>query len=122
MLAIALVVSNGAGPRFVTTLSIILIQGQTKPHFLIPLSQNPGYYDIMAEDMSVWHVPNRAQLQTWRITSILRYHTEAKFLAQYGGNLHGLFKVQNTTQDLHWGGRARANDWSGICGLVFALF
>ncbi|XP_029600818.1 intelectin [Salmo trutta] len=54
--------------------------------------KNPGYYDIMAEDMSVWHVPNRAQLQTWRITSILRYHTEAKFLAQYGGNLHGLFK------------------------------
>ncbi|XP_055768570.1 intelectin-like [Salvelinus fontinalis] len=54
--------------------------------------KNPGYYDIMAEDMSVWHVPNRAQLQTWRNSSVLRYHTEAKFLAQYGGNLHGLFK------------------------------
>ncbi|XP_034146925.1 intelectin-like [Esox lucius] len=54
--------------------------------------KNPGYYDIKAEDVSVWHVPNRALYSNWRSSSILRYHTETKFLTQYGGNLYELFK------------------------------
>ncbi|XP_072525836.1 intelectin-like [Salminus brasiliensis] len=54
--------------------------------------KNPGYYDIEAQDMSVWHVPNNVQLQKWTPASILRYHTENRFLSSHGGNLYNLFK------------------------------
>ncbi|KAI4895256.1 hypothetical protein NFI96_000433 [Prochilodus magdalenae] len=54
--------------------------------------KNPGYYDISGEDISVWHVPNDVQLQDWAKSSILRYHTETKFLKDIGGNLYHLFK------------------------------
>uniref|UniRef100_A0A673MPV6 Intelectin-like n=1 Tax=Sinocyclocheilus rhinocerous TaxID=307959 RepID=A0A673MPV6_9TELE len=54
--------------------------------------KNPGYYDIAAQDVSVWHVPNNIDLEQWSATSILRYHTENHFLNLYGGNLFYLFK------------------------------
>ncbi|KAL0189056.1 hypothetical protein M9458_016155, partial [Cirrhinus mrigala] len=54
--------------------------------------KNPGYYDIAAQDVSVWHVPNNNQLEQWSATSLLRYHTENHFLKLYGGNLFSLFK------------------------------
>ncbi|KAF4111172.1 hypothetical protein G5714_008203 [Onychostoma macrolepis] len=54
--------------------------------------KNPGYYDIAAKDVSVWHVPNNADLEQWSPTSLLRYHTENHFLNLYGGNLFNLFK------------------------------
>ncbi|XP_076868817.1 intelectin-like isoform X1 [Brachyhypopomus gauderio] len=54
--------------------------------------KNPGYYDIPAQDVSVWHVPNNAQLQDWATNAILRYHTDDHFLTQHGGNLFYLFK------------------------------
>nr|XP_060613811.1 intelectin-like protein [Anolis sagrei ordinatus] len=54
--------------------------------------KNPGYYDLSAQDVSVWHVPNRAAMETWRGTSLFRYHTETGFLANYGGNLFRLFQ------------------------------
>ncbi|XP_030643743.1 intelectin-like [Chanos chanos] len=54
--------------------------------------KNPGYYDIIGQDVSVWHVPNNIQLQHWTIAAILRYHTETSFLTLYGGNLFHLFK------------------------------
>lgn len=56
-------------------------------------SQTPGYYDIVAEDMSVWHVPNNFPLLHWNLGAILRYHTNNRFLRLYGGNLFELFKV-----------------------------
>ncbi|XP_025050461.1 intelectin-like protein [Alligator sinensis] len=43
--------------------------------------KNPGYYDLQAGDLSVWHVPNRAPLRKWRDLAILRYHTETGFLS-----------------------------------------
>ncbi|XP_012991906.1 intelectin-like [Esox lucius] len=55
--------------------------------------KNPGYYDIVAEDMSVWHVPNHTPMDHWNIAAILRYHTERRFLTVHGGNLYQLFKV-----------------------------
>ncbi|XP_064859309.1 intelectin-like isoform X2 [Oncorhynchus nerka] len=55
--------------------------------------KNPGYYDIVAEDMSVWHVPNNSPMEHWNLASILRYHTERRFLTLHGGNLHQLFKT-----------------------------
>ncbi|XP_058241232.1 intelectin-like [Hemibagrus wyckioides] len=54
--------------------------------------KNPGYYDITAEDVAVWHVPNNERVDRWKQTSFLRYHTETKFLSSYGGNLYSLFK------------------------------
>ncbi|XP_042583654.1 intelectin-like [Cyprinus carpio] len=54
--------------------------------------KNPGYFDIVAQDVSVWHVPNNVQLEHWTTASILRYHTENLFLTLHGGNLFNLFK------------------------------
>uniref|UniRef100_A0A674D546 Fibrinogen C-terminal domain-containing protein n=1 Tax=Salmo trutta TaxID=8032 RepID=A0A674D546_SALTR len=53
--------------------------------------KNPGYYDIVAEDMSVWHVPNNTPVSHWNLVAIMRYHTERRFLHLYGGNLYYLF-------------------------------
>ena len=63
------------------------VEGATSDDF-----KNPGYYDIAAEDVAVWHVPNRSPLAHWNLASILRYHTERRFLTLYGGNLYELFK------------------------------
>ncbi|XP_067312856.1 LOW QUALITY PROTEIN: intelectin 3 [Pseudorasbora parva] len=54
--------------------------------------KNPGYYDISARDVSVWHIPNNQQLENWTSSAILRYHTESQFLSEHGGNLYHLFK------------------------------
>ncbi|XP_034044680.1 intelectin-like isoform X2 [Thalassophryne amazonica] len=54
--------------------------------------KNPGYYDITAEDMSVWHVPNKLALNVSKLAAILRYHTNTAILKAYGGNLLKLFE------------------------------
>ncbi|CAJ0935517.1 unnamed protein product, partial [Ranitomeya imitator] len=54
--------------------------------------KNPGYYDIAAEDLSLWHVPNNTPLSQWRNASLLRYRTDNGFFSQEGGNLFGLYK------------------------------
>ncbi|KAG9333037.1 hypothetical protein JZ751_013914 [Albula glossodonta] len=54
--------------------------------------KNPGYYDIIARDVSVWHVQNNAPMEYWTFGSILRYHTDSRFLTLQGGNLYHLFK------------------------------
>ncbi|KAG8435231.1 hypothetical protein GDO86_013253 [Hymenochirus boettgeri] len=54
--------------------------------------KNPGYYDIEAKDLSIWHVPNNTPLVNWRNSSILRYRTQKGFLAEEGGNLYQLYK------------------------------
>ncbi|XP_067277159.1 intelectin-like [Pseudorasbora parva] len=54
--------------------------------------KNPGYFDIVAKDVSVWHVPNNIELDFWSTTTFLRYHTENHFLTLHGGNLYNLFK------------------------------
>lgn len=56
-------------------------------------SQNPGYYDIVGEDVSVWHVRNNIPTIHWAAASILRYHTDTRFLTLYGGNLYQLYQV-----------------------------
>ncbi|XP_030640576.1 intelectin isoform X1 [Chanos chanos] len=54
--------------------------------------KNPGYYDITARDVSVWHVPNNQRLEHWRPAAFSRYHTQTGFLDDHGGNLFELFK------------------------------
>ncbi|XP_073715083.1 intelectin isoform X2 [Misgurnus anguillicaudatus] len=54
--------------------------------------KNPGYFDIAAQDVSVWHVPNNIEMEQWKSASFLRYHTTSHFLSDNGGNLFKLFK------------------------------
>ncbi|XP_075698784.1 intelectin-1-like [Rhinoderma darwinii] len=54
--------------------------------------KNPGYYDIVAKDLSLWHVPNCTPLSQWRNCSLLRYRTSCGFFTQEGGNLFYLYK------------------------------
>uniref|UniRef100_A0A8C3SCC3 Fibrinogen C-terminal domain-containing protein n=1 Tax=Chelydra serpentina TaxID=8475 RepID=A0A8C3SCC3_CHESE len=54
--------------------------------------KNPGYYDLQAQDLSVWHVTNKIPLKEWKNMSILRYHTETGFLSSEGGNLLTLYQ------------------------------
>ncbi|XP_039215893.1 intelectin-like protein [Crotalus tigris] len=54
--------------------------------------KNPGYYDLSARDVSIWHVPNNSPIKRWRDVSFLRYHTETGFLAGEGGNLLRLYE------------------------------
>ncbi|XP_069074059.1 intelectin-1-like isoform X2 [Pleurodeles waltl] len=54
--------------------------------------KNPGYYDIKAKDLAVWHVPNVTPIKDWRNDALLRYRTENGFLPAEGGNLFQLFQ------------------------------
>ncbi|CAH2327543.1 Hypothetical predicted protein [Pelobates cultripes] len=54
--------------------------------------KNPGYYDISAKDLGLWHVPNQTPLSQWRNTALLRYRTANGFLTAEGGNLFKLYK------------------------------
>ncbi|KAG8552356.1 hypothetical protein GDO81_004489, partial [Engystomops pustulosus] len=54
--------------------------------------KNPGYFDIAAKDLGLWHVPNNTPLSQWRNTALLRYRTNNGFFTQEGGNLFQLYK------------------------------
>uniref|UniRef100_A0A8C5YAF4 Uncharacterized protein n=1 Tax=Microcebus murinus TaxID=30608 RepID=A0A8C5YAF4_MICMU len=64
----------------------------TKHLWSAEAAQNPGYYDIQAQDLSIWHVPNNSPLEHWRNSSLLRYHTDIGFLQRLGHNLFGLYQ------------------------------
>ncbi|OCT68880.1 intelectin-1-like [Xenopus laevis] len=53
--------------------------------------KNPGYYDIKAKNVAVWHVPNNTPLELWKNSSYLRYRTDNDFLKDEGGNLFNLY-------------------------------
>ncbi|XP_073491060.1 intelectin-1-like [Aquarana catesbeiana] len=53
--------------------------------------KNPGYYDIIADNLGIWHVPNKTPLSLWKSTSILRYRTQNGILSNHGGNLLHLY-------------------------------
>ncbi|XP_049999063.1 intelectin-1b-like isoform X2 [Alexandromys fortis] len=55
--------------------------------------KNPGYFDIQAENLGIWHVPNNSPLEDWRNSSLLRYHTYSGFLKYMGHNLFGLYQM-----------------------------
>ncbi|XP_052055895.1 intelectin-1a-like [Apodemus sylvaticus] len=54
--------------------------------------KNPGYFDIQAEELGIWHVPNNSPLHSWRNSSLLRYHTFTGSLQHWGHNLFGLYQ------------------------------
>ncbi|KAM3864851.1 intelectin-1a-like [Diretmus argenteus] len=78
------------------------VEGATSDDF-----KNPGYYEIVAQDISVWHVPNNCLLDSWRSRAILRYHTASRGLKRYGGNLFKLFKRYPVKYNA---GRCRTNN------------
>ncbi|XP_075036694.1 intelectin-1-like isoform X4 [Mixophyes fleayi] len=55
--------------------------------------KNPGYYDINANDVGIWHVPNKTPVPGWRHAALLRYRTNNGFLSAEGGNLFKLYKT-----------------------------
>ncbi|KAH0500888.1 Intelectin-1a [Microtus ochrogaster] len=54
--------------------------------------KNPGYFDIQAENLGIWHVPNDIPLKNWRNKSLLQYRTFNGFFQRMGHNLFGLYK------------------------------
>ncbi|XP_075687251.1 intelectin-1-like [Rhinoderma darwinii] len=54
--------------------------------------KNPGYYDITAANVGLWHVPNKTPPTLWKNKSLLRYRTENGFLSTNGGNLFHLYE------------------------------
>ncbi|XP_060054132.1 intelectin-1-like [Erinaceus europaeus] len=54
--------------------------------------KNPGYFDIQALDLSIWHVPNESPLSSWRNSSLLRYRTDNRFFQDQGHNLFGIYQ------------------------------
>ncbi|KAG3281068.1 intelectin-2-like [Ictidomys tridecemlineatus] len=54
--------------------------------------KNPGYYDIQAADLGIWHVPNKSPMKNWRNSSLLRYRTTSGFFKHLGHNLFGLYQ------------------------------
>lgn len=75
--------------------------------------QNPGYYDIQAQDLGTWHVPNKSPLQQWRNSSLLRYRTRNGFLETLGHNLFGLYQV---TRAVGWGALPLVNRGPSVWG------
>uniref|UniRef100_A0A5F8GQM3 Intelectin-1-like n=1 Tax=Monodelphis domestica TaxID=13616 RepID=A0A5F8GQM3_MONDO len=55
--------------------------------------KNPGYYSIQAENLAIWHVPNKTPMEQWKTSSLLRYHTANGFLSDLGSNLFHLYKT-----------------------------
>ncbi|MBZ3891116.1 Intelectin-1a [Sciurus carolinensis] len=54
--------------------------------------RNPGYYDIQAQDLGIWHVPNKSPMQNWQNSSLLRYRTITGFFQHLEHNLFGLYQ------------------------------
>ncbi|KFO18135.1 Intelectin-2 [Fukomys damarensis] len=54
--------------------------------------KNPGYYDIQALDLDIWHVPNNSPMENWKNRSLLRYHTKTVFFQRLGHNIFGLYQ------------------------------
>ncbi|XP_071474887.1 intelectin-1a-like [Marmota flaviventris] len=54
--------------------------------------KNPGYYDIQAADLGIWHVPNKSPMENWRNSSLLRYRTTTGFFQHLEHNLFGLYQ------------------------------
>ncbi|XP_068103127.1 intelectin-1-like [Hyperolius riggenbachi] len=75
--------------------------------------KNPGYYDIRASDLEIWHVPNKKPVKSWREAALLRYRTNNGFLSTGAewGNLFNLYKKYPVVYN---GGSCPANNGPAI--------
>ena len=51
-----------------------------------------AYFELHAEDIMVWQVPNSTPLRNFSRQAYLKYRTNNAFLTRYGGNLQRLYK------------------------------
>ena len=51
----------------------------------------PGYFEIQARDIMIWHVPNDTPSRNFSREAYLKYRTSNGFLTQFGGNLKRLY-------------------------------
>ena len=51
----------------------------------------PGYFELQANDMMIWHVPNDTPFRNFSSAAYVKYRTNNGFFSQYGGNLQSLF-------------------------------
>ncbi|KAM8934087.1 intelectin-1-like [Pelodytes ibericus] len=75
-----------------TTLTALTLPALTAHNNIWSLDENPGYYDMPAHDLGIWHVPNKTPLPLWKNSALLRYRTQNGFLSTNGGNLFHLYK------------------------------
>ncbi|XP_018425497.1 PREDICTED: intelectin-1a-like [Nanorana parkeri] len=54
--------------------------------------KNPAFFDIMANNIGIWQVPNKTPLNVWRNSSLLRFRTNNNFLQNEGHNLFHLYQ------------------------------
>ncbi|KAM9325022.1 intelectin-1-like [Gastrophryne carolinensis] len=73
--------------------------------------KNPGYYDITAKDLSVWHVPNNTPLTWWRDAALFRYRTNNGFFSQEGDNLFHLYRKYPVVYN---GGACKTNNGPAV--------
>ncbi|KFO18137.1 Intelectin-1 [Fukomys damarensis] len=45
--------------------------------------RNPGYYDIQALDLGIWHVSKNSPMENWKNRSLQRYRTETGFFQRW---------------------------------------
>nr|XP_013004535.1 intelectin-1-like [Cavia porcellus] len=70
--------------------------------------KNPGYYDIQALDLGIWHVPNNSPMETWRNNSLLRYRTAVGFFQNL--QLHNLFGLYQKYPVKYGAGNCRTDN------------
>ncbi|XP_039252850.2 intelectin-1a-like [Styela clava] len=61
--------------------------------------KNPGYFNMIATNVMIWHVPNNTPLESYKNNAFMMYHTTSGFLRNYGGNLQKLFKDHYPLRD-----------------------
>ena len=53
--------------------------------------KNPAYFELKAQNIMVWQVPNETPLRHFNSSSYLQYRTTDGVLGRYGGNLFTLY-------------------------------
>ena len=54
--------------------------------------KNPGYANVTATNVMLWHVPNGTAATSYYTAAIMRYFTADGFLKNFGNNLFNLYK------------------------------
>ena len=55
--------------------------------------KNAAYFDLYAQDVIIWQVPNDTPLQQYYNASYFQYFTTNGFPTEYGGNMLYLYKI-----------------------------
>ncbi len=53
--------------------------------------KSSAYFELVAKDVMLYHVPNGTGPGAYRSAAFLRYHTKNGFMSKYGGNLRNMY-------------------------------